>query len=97
MTAYNLILPNTYNMPRNRLQGVMKHYSPPGKRNHGRHLKRLLDTWDRNGSTSCPTPWQIYDDDDDDDNNDYDDDDDTYKKMHDVFRGRISVVEKKKA
>jgi len=30
-------------------------------------LKRLLDTWDRNGSTSGPTPWQIYDDDDDDD------------------------------
>jgi len=28
-------------------------------------LKRLLDTWDRNGSTSGPTPWQIYDDDDD--------------------------------
>ena len=26
-------------------------------------LKRLLDTWDRNGSTSGPTPWQIYDDD----------------------------------
>jgi hypothetical protein len=27
-------------------------------------LKRLLDTWDRNGSTSGPTPWQIYNDDD---------------------------------
>jgi hypothetical protein len=27
-------------------------------------LKRLLDTGDRNGSTSGPTPWQIYDDDD---------------------------------
>ena len=26
-------------------------------------LKRLLDTWDRNGSTSGPTPVQIYDDD----------------------------------
>ena len=24
-----------------------------------------LETWDRNGSTSGPTPWQIYDDDDD--------------------------------
>jgi hypothetical protein len=23
-------------------------------------LKRLLDTWDRNGSTSGPTAWQIY-------------------------------------
>jgi hypothetical protein len=42
----------------------MKHYSPTGRRNHGRLLKRLLDTWDRNGSTSGPTPWQIYDDDD---------------------------------
>jgi len=51
-------------MPRNRLPRVMKLYSPTGRRNHGRPLKRLLDTWDRNGSTSGPTPWQIYDDDD---------------------------------
>jgi hypothetical protein len=42
----------------------MKHYSPTGRRNHSRPLKRLLDMWDRNGSTSGPTPWQIYDDDD---------------------------------
>jgi hypothetical protein len=42
----------------------MKHYSPTGGRNHGRPLNRLTDTWDRNGSTSGPTPWQIYDDDD---------------------------------
>jgi hypothetical protein len=48
----------------------MKHYSPPGRRYHGRPLKRLLDTWDRNGSTSGPTPWQTYDDDDDDDDDD---------------------------
>jgi len=48
-------------MPRNRLPRVMKHYSPTG-----RPLKKLLDTWDRNGSTSGPTPWQIYDDDDND-------------------------------
>ena len=54
-------------MPRNRLPRVMKHYSPTGRRNHGRPLKRFLKTWDRNGSTSGPTPWQIYDDDDDDD------------------------------
>jgi len=53
-------------MPRNRLPRVMKHYSPTGRRNHGRPLKRLLDTWDRNGTTSGPTPWQIHDDDDDD-------------------------------
>jgi hypothetical protein len=52
-------------MPRNRLPTVMKCYSPAGRRNHVRPLKRLLDTWDRNGSTSGPTPWQIYDDDDD--------------------------------
>jgi hypothetical protein len=31
-------------MPRNRLHRVMKHYSPTGRRNHGRPLKRLLDT-----------------------------------------------------
>jgi hypothetical protein len=31
-------------MPRNRLPSAMKHYSPTGRRNHGRPLKRLLDT-----------------------------------------------------
>ena len=31
-------------MPRNRLSRVKKHYSPTGRRNHGRLLKRLLDT-----------------------------------------------------
>ena len=31
-------------MPRNKLPRVMKHYSPTGRRNHGRPLKRLLDT-----------------------------------------------------
>jgi len=31
-------------MPGNTLPGVMKHYSPTGRRNHGRPLKRLLDT-----------------------------------------------------
>ena len=31
-------------MPRNRLLRVMKYYSPTGRRNHGRPLKRLLDT-----------------------------------------------------
>jgi len=51
-------------MPRNKLPRVKKHYSPTGRRNYGRPLKRLLDTWDRNGSTSVPIPWQIYDDDD---------------------------------
>ena len=52
-------------MSRNRLPRVMKRYSPTGRRNHGRPLKRLLDTWDQNGSTSGPTPWQIYNDDED--------------------------------
>jgi hypothetical protein len=42
----------------------MKHCSLTGRRNHGRNLKRLLDTWDRNVSTSDPAPRQIYDDDD---------------------------------
>jgi hypothetical protein len=31
-------------MPRNRLARVMKHYSPTGRRNDGRPLKRFLDT-----------------------------------------------------
>jgi hypothetical protein len=31
-------------MHSNRIPGVMKHYSPNGGRNHGRPLKRLLDT-----------------------------------------------------
>jgi len=31
-------------MPRNRLPRVMKHYSPTGRRNRGRPLKRLLYT-----------------------------------------------------
>jgi len=45
-------------IPRNRLPRVMKHYSPTGRRNHGRPVKRLLDTWDRKGSTSGP---QLHD------------------------------------
>jgi hypothetical protein len=31
-------------MPRDRLPGIMKHYSPTGRRNRGTPLKRLLDT-----------------------------------------------------
>jgi hypothetical protein len=31
-------------MPCNRLPRVMKYYSPAGRRNHGRPLKRLLGT-----------------------------------------------------
>jgi len=70
-------------MPRNRLPRVMKHYCPTGRRNHGRKLKRLLDTWDRNGSTGGLTAWQIYGDDDDDD----DDDDEKITE-----RGNIAMV-----
>ena len=55
-------------LPRDRLPRIMKHYSPTGRRKRGRLLKRLLDTWDRNGSTSGLTPWQTYDDDDDNKN-----------------------------
>ena len=50
-------------MPRDRLPRIMKHYSPIGRGNRGRPLKRFLDTWARNGSTSGLTPWQTYDDD----------------------------------
>jgi hypothetical protein len=53
----------------------MKHYSPPGRRKYGRPLKRFPDTWNRKGSTSGPTAWQIYDDNDDDHDDDHDDDD----------------------
>jgi len=31
-------------LPRNILPRVMKYYSPTGRRNHGRSLKRILDT-----------------------------------------------------
>jgi len=44
-------------LPHNRLPRVMKRYSPTGRRNHGRPMKRLLDMWDRKGSTSGPTSW----------------------------------------
>jgi hypothetical protein len=37
----------------------MKHYFPTGRRNYSRPLKRLLDTWERNGSTSGPTPYMM--------------------------------------
>ena len=45
-------------MPRNRLPRVMKHYSPTGRKNRGRPLKRLPDTWDRSGPTIGPSPWR---------------------------------------
>ena len=77
-------------MSRNRLPRVMKYYSPTGRRNHGRPLKRLLDTWDWNGSTSGPTAWKIYEDDDGDD------DDDEYTQafcMHLVWCVPCPIVE----
>jgi hypothetical protein len=69
----------------------MKHYSPTGRKNHGRPLKRLLDKWDRNISTSGPTPWQIYDDDDDDDVDVDDDDDDDDENVRLIY---INVIRK---
>jgi len=54
-------------MPRNRLPRLIKATSQKGRRNQGRPLKRLLDAWDRNGSTSGSTPWLLHDGDDDDD------------------------------
>ena len=61
-----------WQVSRKDIQGneTLKHYSPTGRRNPGRPLKRLLDMWDRNGSTSGPTPWEVYDDNDDDDDDD---------------------------
>ena len=50
----------TWCTPRNRLPSIMTHYSQTGRRNHGRSLKRLLDTWDRKVSTSGPTPWEKH-------------------------------------
>ena len=41
-------------MPRNRLPRLVKYYSPTGRRNYGRPLKRLLDTSDQNGSKKWP-------------------------------------------
>jgi hypothetical protein len=63
----------------------MKRSSPTGRKNHGRPLKRLVDTWDRNGSTSGPTAWQIDDDDDDGDDDDDDYDDDLLTNAHLTF------------
>jgi len=42
--------------PRSRLPRITKYYFSTGRRNHGRPLKRLPGTCDRNGSTSGPTP-----------------------------------------
>jgi len=51
-------------MPSNRLPREMKQSSPTCRRNYGRPLKRLPDTWEWNGSTSGPPPRQIYYEDD---------------------------------
>jgi len=65
-SSLNPILPALrHRSPSHIYQSNTWYYSPTGIRNHGRPLKRLLDTWDRNGSTSGPTPRKIYDDDDD--------------------------------
>ena len=41
---HSLTTGKSHGMPRSRLPKVMKYYSPSGRRNHGRPLKRLLDT-----------------------------------------------------
>jgi hypothetical protein len=41
---WKLDIQHVNRMPRNRLPKVMKHYSPTGRRNYGRPLKRLPDT-----------------------------------------------------
>ena len=52
-------------MPRDRLPREMKHYYLTGRRNHGRPLKRLLDTETRTGQQVAQLH-DRYDDDDDD-------------------------------
>ena len=79
-------------MPRNRLSRVIKYYSPTGRRNYGRPLKRLLDTWDRNGSTSGPTPWKIYDDDDDDDDDVVYAEDKVFRYVHSLCNGQQQLT-----
>ena len=54
-------------LQRNILPRIIKRYSPNGRRNRCRPLKRLMGMWYRNGSKSDPTTRQIDDDDDDDD------------------------------
>jgi hypothetical protein len=44
LLEYKRKLIHVNRMPRNRLPRVTKHYSPICRRNHGRPLKRLLDT-----------------------------------------------------
>jgi hypothetical protein len=72
----------------------MKRYCRTGRRNNGRPLKRLLDSWDRKGSTIGPTPWQIYDDDNDDDDDDDDDERFVDLLVNTMPRNRIPRVMK---
>ena len=44
-------------MPCNSLPWIIKDCTPKGRLNQGIPLKRLLDVWDWNGSTSFQTPW----------------------------------------
>jgi hypothetical protein len=76
------LIQNVNRMPRNRLPRLMKNHTPEGRRNQGKPLKRLLDMWDRNGSTSRPAPWLLHDDDDDD----YDDDKHRNSDVYNFFK-----------
>jgi len=51
----NTSLQHMKRMACNRLLRILKNYRPTGRRNQGRPLKRLLDMWDWNRSTSGPT------------------------------------------
>jgi hypothetical protein len=56
-----------WNRSRIELPKIIKYYRPKARRNQQRPLKKLLNVWDRNVSTSDRTAWQLDDDDDDDD------------------------------
>jgi len=44
-------------MSHNGLPRILKYYTPTRRRNQGRPLERLLEVWDRIGSTSDQTPY----------------------------------------
>jgi len=73
-------------MPRHGLSRVMKHYSPTGRRNHGRPLKRLLDWISETGTgQQVAQLHDIYDDDA------YDRVEDGCMACHELFCGWFRV------
>jgi hypothetical protein len=74
-------------MPRHGLPRVMKHYSPTGRRNHGRPLKRLMDWISETGTgQQVAQVHDIYDDDDS-----YDRVEDGCMECHKLFCGWFRV------